>query len=309
MSHEGVSSVIPAVTGEVLTTPASLAEAINVSPDAPRASASSLHSPRRVDGNAAIALAAAMAGTTIFAAGMEAQGTGNPNTDPNCNPASPSPIVSESPSGMPSEAPFSTAPDGSPTVTLAPSSSPEPLASSAALAQGGVVAAEAGGNPDCVSPEPSAKAESPYTVDALLNADLGTITKSELKKILTKASKETARYYKANGMVPNANPKEEYAYWNDMFTKATRNGDATKYGYGYATQAVNMVLNVRKVADSGDLKAADAVMDIARAFYRGGFSFLHEKNGQLLSKEKYDGWVVENAIDAEREFGIEIITN
>jgi hypothetical protein len=142
----------PAESGEVtiLENPVSLNHALDVTPGAPRSSrtdANGSHpatrSSIRLDGTVAVLAAGALGGVTIFAGMAEAQGTTNPYEGAICN--SPSPILSQSPSGMPSEAPFSKAPDGSPTLTFAPS----PDASALPLASGetsAVSLAQAAGN-------------------------------------------------------------------------------------------------------------------------------------------------------------------
>ncbi len=168
------------------------------------------------------------------------------------------------------EVPASVAPSAAPEVNPAPSVTPDPRTAT-----------------NC-DPEPSPTPQEvlPYTAEELLSSRLGKISRSQIDSIIKKTTKVLAKYYEDT-------PAEEIKYWTDDFNKWLKKPDAETLGEEYETQVVLNLINTRVVEAKGGKKAADAVMLLTEAFYRAGFSFLRQNDGNLINRNEYDRQILE----------------
>ncbi len=192
------------------------------------------------------------------------------------NQEAPSPVSSSEPLPSPTE----------PETALAcptPSASPYPSGSNFPIPSASPEASK--------SPDPNEV--SPYSAEALLSEGLGKIDQTEIDKIIKKDSVVLARYYKETGRIPGLTTQEEVKYFQDDFNKWLKNPSVDVEGREFATQVVLDLVNTRVIEAKGGKKVANARMGITEAFYRAGLSYLREKNGDLISREKFDGWIEE----------------
>jgi hypothetical protein len=298
-----VDSMAPNAAATVLENPVSLNHALDVTPGAPRSSRAdttashsvTTGSSRRPDGKVGIAIAGAIIGTTLFAAGMaEAQG----NTNQDC--ASPSPSASlmlESP--MPSPAAFSSSPDGSPTVTVSPSpagtfeapSSPFPSPN----ATGGVLPAVDGNGTtpeDCneptvkptLSPEQIAKLVKEYSLKEFIKLQDKPITEEEFLQGLQDTNAATSAYMVKNVdsyYSPTTLLNEDTAAYHTYHKSWTMEFAGSRV----ITKALYLLKFAQGAAKLGDADTAAAIETRAENYVRLGKTFIKDATSSKFDTE------------------------